>query len=107
MILMLVIIKVFTLFIFYLLFIWNGLLIGNWLNNVQQKRKGTQGIIEIENPNLVKAKNLKARDVDVSFGFNVFLVIILDREVMLLLFGVFRLGKQRSFQGVKGLHIVY
>lgn len=29
-----------------------------------QKRKGTQGIIEIENPNLVKAKNLKARDVD-------------------------------------------
>jgi cell division septal protein FtsQ len=34
MILMLVIIKVFTLFIFYLLFIWNGLLIGNWLNNV-------------------------------------------------------------------------
>jgi cell division septal protein FtsQ len=34
MILMLVIIKVFTLFIYYLLFIWNGLLIGNWLNNV-------------------------------------------------------------------------
>ncbi|KAJ6292610.1 hypothetical protein OIU77_009348 [Salix suchowensis] len=29
-----------------------------------QKRKGTQGIIEIENPNLVKAKNLKARDAD-------------------------------------------
>jgi hypothetical protein len=55
----------------------------------------------------VKAKNLKARDVDVSFGFYVFLVIILDREVMLLLFGVFRLGKQQSFQGVKGLHIVY
>jgi cell division septal protein FtsQ len=34
MILMLVIIKVFTLFIIYFLFIWNGLLIGNWLNNV-------------------------------------------------------------------------
>jgi len=50
---------------------------------------------------------LKARDVDVSFGFYVFLVIILVREVMLLLFGVFRLGKQQSFQGVKGLHIVY
>ncbi|KAJ6724948.1 28 KDA HEAT- AND ACID-STABLE PHOSPHOPROTEIN-LIKE ISOFORM X1 [Salix viminalis] len=29
-----------------------------------QKRKGTQGIIEIENPNLVKAKNMKARDAD-------------------------------------------
>ncbi|KAK7246426.1 hypothetical protein RIF29_41294 [Crotalaria pallida] len=30
------------------------------------KTKGTQGIIEIENPNLVKPKNLKARDVDVG-----------------------------------------
>ncbi|KAB5534057.1 hypothetical protein DKX38_017143 [Salix brachista] len=35
----------------------------------RQKRKGTQGIIEIENPNLVKAKNLKARDADVSSCF--------------------------------------
>ncbi|KAF9672405.1 hypothetical protein SADUNF_Sadunf11G0038300 [Salix dunnii] len=67
----------------------------------RQKRKGTQGIIEIENPNLVKAKNLKARDADVSFCFYVFLVIVLDLEVMLLLFGVFRLGKHQSFQGVK------
>jgi len=31
-----------------------------------EKRKGTQGVIEIENPNLVKAKTLKARDVDVE-----------------------------------------
>ncbi|GAU39572.1 hypothetical protein TSUD_384550 [Trifolium subterraneum] len=31
-----------------------------------KKKKGTQGIIEIENPNLVKPKNLKARDVDVE-----------------------------------------
>ncbi|CAL0306237.1 unnamed protein product [Lupinus luteus] len=30
----------------------------------EQKRKGTVGIIEIENPNLVKAKNVKAKDVD-------------------------------------------
>ncbi|KAI5590929.1 hypothetical protein POPTR_004G051100v4 [Populus trichocarpa] len=31
-----------------------------------QKRKGTQGIIQIENPNMVKAKNLKAKDVDMG-----------------------------------------
>jgi len=31
-----------------------------------QKKKGTQGIIEIENPNLVKPKSVTARDVDVS-----------------------------------------
>ncbi len=30
------------------------------------KKKGTQGIIEIENPNLVKPKTLKARDVDMD-----------------------------------------
>ncbi|XP_061351579.1 uncharacterized protein LOC133296582 [Gastrolobium bilobum] len=30
------------------------------------KTKGTQGVIEIENPNLVKPKSLKARDVDVG-----------------------------------------
>ncbi|XP_031478433.1 uncharacterized protein LOC116249325 [Nymphaea colorata] len=30
------------------------------------KKKGTQGIIEIDNPNLVKPKNLKARDVDLE-----------------------------------------
>jgi len=34
-----------------------------------QKKKGTQGIIEIENPNLVKPKSVKARDVDVSSAF--------------------------------------
>ncbi|KAA8515195.1 hypothetical protein F0562_018374 [Nyssa sinensis] len=31
-----------------------------------EKRKGTQGIIEIENPNLVKPKTLKARDIDIE-----------------------------------------
>ncbi|KAF3680495.1 28 kDa heat- and acid-stable phosphoprotein [Capsicum annuum] len=31
-----------------------------------QKRKGTQGIIEIENPNLVKPKNVKAKNVDIE-----------------------------------------
>ncbi|KMT04573.1 hypothetical protein BVRB_8g182290 [Beta vulgaris subsp. vulgaris] len=34
--------------------------------DTQQKMKGTQGIIEIENPNLVKAKNLKAKDIDLE-----------------------------------------
>lgn len=32
----------------------------------QQKRKGTQGIIEVENPNLVKPKNVKAKDIDLE-----------------------------------------
>lgn len=32
-----------------------------------QKRKGTQGVIEIENPNIVKPKNVKAKNVDVRF----------------------------------------
>jgi hypothetical protein len=31
-----------------------------------QKKKGTQGVIEIDNPNLVKHKNMKARDVDIE-----------------------------------------
>ncbi|KAJ8633459.1 hypothetical protein MRB53_026795 [Persea americana] len=31
-----------------------------------KKRKGTQGVIEIENPNLVKQKNVKARDIDLE-----------------------------------------
>ncbi|KAH6773655.1 28 kDa heat/acid-stable phosphoprotein-like protein [Perilla frutescens var. hirtella] len=31
-----------------------------------EKAKGTQGVIQIENPNLVKPKNLKARDVDLE-----------------------------------------
>ena len=35
--------------------------------NTWQKKKGTQGLIEIENPNLVKQKNVKAKDADVSF----------------------------------------
>ena len=35
---------------------------------IWQKRKGTQGLIEIENPNLAKQKNVKAKDVDVSYN---------------------------------------
>ncbi|KAL8460554.1 hypothetical protein ACS0TY_031393 [Phlomoides rotata] len=31
-----------------------------------EKVKGTQGVIQIENPNLEKPKNLKARDVDLE-----------------------------------------
>ncbi|KAK2972894.1 hypothetical protein RJ640_030011 [Escallonia rubra] len=31
-----------------------------------EKKKGTQGVIEIENPNMVKQKNLKARDIDIE-----------------------------------------
>ncbi|OIT06015.1 PREDICTED: 28 kDa heat- and acid-stable phosphoprotein-like [Nicotiana attenuata] len=31
-----------------------------------EKKKGTQGIIEIENPNLVKPKNVKAKNVDIE-----------------------------------------
>ncbi|TYJ01664.1 hypothetical protein E1A91_A13G169800v1 [Gossypium mustelinum] len=31
-----------------------------------EKRKGTQGLIEIENPNLAKQKNVKAKDVDMG-----------------------------------------
>ncbi|KAL3683914.1 hypothetical protein R1sor_001936 [Riccia sorocarpa] len=30
------------------------------------KKKGTAGVIEIENPNLVKVKNIKAKDVDLD-----------------------------------------
>ncbi|CAO1944934.1 unnamed protein product [Urochloa humidicola] len=30
------------------------------------KHKGTEGIIQIENPNLVKAKNIKAKEVDLG-----------------------------------------
>ncbi|KAK9936465.1 hypothetical protein M0R45_013306 [Rubus argutus] len=31
-----------------------------------EKKKGIQGIIEIENPNLVKPKTLKAKDIDIE-----------------------------------------
>ncbi|CAI0445094.1 unnamed protein product [Linum tenue] len=31
-----------------------------------QRRKGTEGLISIENPNLVKPKNLKAKDLDMG-----------------------------------------
>ncbi|XP_074272299.1 uncharacterized protein LOC141596136 [Silene latifolia] len=35
-------------------------------DDIQQKSKGTEGIIEIENPNLVKPKNVKAKDIDLD-----------------------------------------
>lgn len=35
-----------------------------------QKKKGTAGVIEIHNPNLVKPKNVKAKDVDVRVLFH-------------------------------------
>ncbi|XP_015692968.1 28 kDa heat- and acid-stable phosphoprotein-like [Oryza brachyantha] len=36
-------------------------------NNFQKnKHKGTEGLIEIENPNLVKPKNIKAKDIDIG-----------------------------------------
>ncbi|XP_057487832.1 uncharacterized protein LOC130795362 [Actinidia eriantha] len=31
-----------------------------------EKKKGAQGVIQIENPNLVKPKSMKARDVDIE-----------------------------------------
>lgn len=34
-----------------------------------QKRKGTEGIIEIDNPNLLKAKALKAKNIEVSYVY--------------------------------------
>lgn len=45
----------------------NVFLLDDVCSHCWQKRKGTQGIIEIENPNIEKPKNVKAKDVDVSF----------------------------------------
>ncbi|KAI4312221.1 hypothetical protein MLD38_037058 [Melastoma candidum] len=39
---------------------------GEELNDNDTKPKGSQSVIEVENPNLVKAKNLKAKDADVG-----------------------------------------
>ncbi|XP_011038899.1 PREDICTED: 28 kDa heat- and acid-stable phosphoprotein-like isoform X1 [Populus euphratica] len=36
------------------------------LEEPSQKQKGTLGLIEINNPNLVKPKNLKAKDADIG-----------------------------------------
>ncbi|KAL6567376.1 hypothetical protein OROGR_001044 [Orobanche gracilis] len=36
------------------------------IENESDKVKGTEGVIEINNPNLVKPKNLKARDADLE-----------------------------------------
>ncbi|EAY98696.1 hypothetical protein OsI_20626 [Oryza sativa Indica Group] len=35
-------------------------------NFQKNKHKGTEGLIEIENPNLVKPKNIKAKDIDIG-----------------------------------------
>lgn len=45
-----------------------------------QKVKGAQGVIQIENPNLAKPKNLKARDVDVSYSTKIFVCRIVARH---------------------------
>ncbi|XP_021766007.1 28 kDa heat- and acid-stable phosphoprotein-like [Chenopodium quinoa] len=34
--------------------------------DTERKMKGTQGIIEIDNPNMVKKQNLKAKDIDLD-----------------------------------------
>ncbi|KAI4371747.1 hypothetical protein MLD38_010063 [Melastoma candidum] len=36
------------------------------IDDQETKPKGSQSVIEVENPNLVKAKNLKAKDADVG-----------------------------------------
>uniref|UniRef100_A0A9I9CR22 Casein kinase substrate phosphoprotein PP28 domain-containing protein n=1 Tax=Cucumis melo TaxID=3656 RepID=A0A9I9CR22_CUCME len=45
------------------------------------RRKGTQGIIEIENPNLVKPKTLKARDIDILNIYLISMIIVLDSDM--------------------------
>lgn len=69
-----------------------------------QKKKGTQGIIEIENPNLVKPKSVKARDVDVSsiFCFRSSYWHFSGSGKNNAIFLCYRLEKQQNFQGVKG-----
>ncbi|XP_054815975.1 uncharacterized protein LOC129315871 [Prosopis cineraria] len=37
---------------------------GEEVEEEPERRKGTEGLIEIENPNLAKVKNVKAKDVD-------------------------------------------
>ncbi|KAL8032516.1 hypothetical protein ABFX02_13G101700 [Erythranthe guttata] len=39
---------------------------GEESDEVSEKVKGTEGVIQIDNPNLVKPKNMKARDVDLE-----------------------------------------
>lgn len=48
-----------------------------------QKHKGTEGLIEIENPNLVKPKNMKAKDVDVSPICNTWFLLMVIYNVLL------------------------
>eukprot|EP00249_Psilotum_nudum_P010986 c22893_g2_i1 orf=202-714(+) len=43
--------------------------LGDQLSNeesAEMKKKGTEGIIEIENPNLAKSKNIKAKDANIE-----------------------------------------
>lgn len=58
-----------------------------WL--LKQKRKGTEGIIEIQNPNLVKPKNVKAKNVDVRLAGCTFLCSIYIAFWMLILMRAF------------------
>lgn len=52
-----------------------------------QKRKGIEGIIEIENPNLAKTKAVKVRDIDVSFTtFPLDIVSLVEFHGNLMLF---------------------
>lgn len=52
-----------------------------------QKRKGIEGIIEIENPNLAKTKAVKVRDIDVSFTtFPLDIVSLVEFRGNLMLF---------------------
>lgn len=46
-----------------------------------QKRKGTQGLIEIENPNVVKSKNVKAKNADVSLA-NLFFLYCFSNSII-------------------------
>ncbi|KAL0001368.1 hypothetical protein SO802_015149 [Lithocarpus litseifolius] len=40
--------------------------VGEEQDEEPEKRKGTSGLIEIENPNLAKSKNLKAKNADIE-----------------------------------------
>ena len=48
--------------------------------------KGAEGVIQIENPNMVKPKNMKARDADVSYSGKLFSGMYLWNLFLLVLF---------------------
>lgn len=76
----------------------------------QVKKKGTESVIEVDNPNRVKPKTLKARDLDVSNLISshffckseiyVYRIITLN---FCLFFPFARLVKPLNSQGVKGM----